>query len=146
MQLPSNSYSIITVTALRLRRALFQTTLNADRLLQILFHYRDQNRYALHGFAIMPEHIHVLLTPATNQTIERCAQCIKGGFSHAIRDQLLGDIWQPSFHQHRIRDAEDFRNQLTYIAQNPQRRRLQNHTYVHTKWLDQIDPIPSHLK
>jgi putative transposase len=73
----------------------------------------------------MPEHIHVLLTPAVDQTIERCAQCIKGGFSHAFS----------------LKPAEDFQNQLSYIAQNPTRRHMQNHRWVHTNYLNKIDPI-----
>jgi len=141
MQSPPNTYAITTVTAQR--RALLQSTINADLLLETLFRYRDQGRYELHGFAIMPEHIHVLLTPATDQTIERCAQYIKGGFSHAVPLKLPGGIWQPSFHQHRIRDAEDFQNQLIYIAQNPIRRHLQNHPYTHTNYPTKIDPIPT---
>jgi len=144
MHLQPNTYAITTVTAQR--RALFQNTRTADLLLETLFHYRDQGRYQLHGFAIMPEHIHTLLTPASDQTIERCAQCIKGGFSHTFRKEHPGTIWQPSFHQHRVRDAADFLNQLEYIAQNPIRRHLQDHPYVHTKWPNQTDPIPNHFQ
>ena len=143
MNSPRNTYAITTVT--NQRRALLQSTINADLLLKTLFQYRDKGRYQLHGFAIMPEHIHVLLTPTEDQTVERCAQCIKGGFSHALPLKLPGGIWQPSFHQHRIRDAEDFQNQLSYIAQNPTRRHLQNHPWVHTNYPDKLDPIPIHF-
>ena len=139
-----NTYAITTVTAQR--RALFQNTRTADLLLKTLFHYRDQGRYQLHAFAIMPEHIHALLTPASDQTIERYVQCIKGGFAHALPTKFPGAIWQPSFHQHRVRDAEDYLNQLDYIAQNPNRHHLQDHPYVHTKWPNQIDPIPKHFQ
>jgi putative transposase len=132
-----NTYAITTVTAQR--RALLQSTQNAELLLNTLFNYRDQHRFELHGFAIMPENIHILLTPAIDQTIERCAQCIKGGFSHALPIKPIGGVWQPSFHQHRIRDAEDFQNQLTYIAQNPTRRNLQNHLWTHTNHPTKID-------
>jgi REP element-mobilizing transposase RayT len=90
-----STYAITTVTAQR--RALFTRTSNADLLIEIIFHYRDQGRYALHGFAIMTEHIHILLIPAIGQTIERCAQCIKGGFSHALPQKFPVGVWQPSF-------------------------------------------------
>lgn len=76
------------------RHRLFQVTANAEFLLATLFRYRDQSRFLLHGFAIMPEHIHVLLTPA--ETIERAAQLIKGGYSFAMRKQRPGEIWQPA--------------------------------------------------
>jgi putative transposase len=144
MQPSHSTYAITTVTVQR--RALFQTTRNADLLLETLFHYRDQSRYELHGLAIMPEHIHVLLTPAIDQTIERCAQCIKGGFSHALPSKLPGGVWQPSFHQHRVRDAENFSHQLAYIVENPERRQLRNHPYVHTNWTNKLDPVPKHFR
>ncbi|SRR5258708_39983902 len=111
------TYALTTATYQR--RAILVRTENAELLLNTLFHYRDEGRYLLHGFAIMPEHVHVLLTPSDAQTIERCAQCVKGGFSHRIREQFRGEIWQQGFHEHRIRDAEDFENQLAYIAPTP---------------------------
>ena len=63
------TYALTTTTYQR--RALFVRTANAELLVKTLFHYRDQGRYQLHGFAIMPEHLHVLLTSSANQTIER---------------------------------------------------------------------------
>ena len=138
------TYSFTTVTYQR--RAILARAVNAELLLGTLFHYRDQGRYLLHGFAIMPEHLHVLLTPSDTQTIERCAQCIKGGFSHRIREQFKGEVWQAGFHEHRIRNAEDFENQRTYIAANPERRGLVNHTFVHTNFLGRLDPMPAFLR
>jgi putative transposase len=138
------TYALTTATYLR--RALFVRTENAQLLINTIFHYRDQGRYRLHGFAVMPEHLHVLLTPAPGQTIERCAQCIKGGFSHAVRNQFRGEIWQPGFHEHRIRDQQDFLNQLAYIAQNPGKRGLEDYEHVHTRFPERIDAMPEELK
>jgi putative transposase len=137
------TYALTTTTYQR--RALFVRTANAELLVKVLFHYRDQRRYRLHGFAVMPEHLHVLLTPSSNQTIERCAQCIKGGFSHEVRTQFAGEVWQPGFHEHRIRNEEDYRRQLDYIAANPERRRLIDYPFVHARFLDQLDTMPAHL-
>jgi len=132
-------------TATHQGRALLVRTANAELLVSTLFHYRDQGRYLLQGFVVMPEHLHVLLTPSASQTVERCAQCIKGGFSHSLRAQFGGEVWQAGFHEHRIRGAEDFRNQLGYIAANPNMRGLRGHALVHTHCLDQLDPMPDRL-
>jgi putative transposase len=137
------TYALTTSTYQR--RALFVVTKHAELLVRTLFHYREQGRYLLHGFVVMPEHLHVLLTPAEGQTIERCGQCIKGGFSHEVRKQFAGEIWQTGFHEHRIRDGEDFRRQLGYIAANPEKRRLGDYPFVHTRFLDQLDLTPAHL-
>lgn len=103
------------------RRRLFQVDRNALLLRETLFRYRDEKRYSLHPFVIMPDHIHLLLTPSGDQALERCAQCIKGGFSHAMRMETgyTGQIWQRSSYEHRIRDAEDYRQHCVYIAGNP---------------------------
>jgi putative transposase len=137
------TYALTTATFQR--RALFVVTANAELLVKTLFHYRDQGRYALHGFVVMPEHVHVLLTPSESQTVERCAQCIKGGFSHEVRAQFHGEVWQVGFHEHRIRDGEDFRRQLGYIAANPEKRGLIDWRFVHTRSNDRLDPMSTHL-
>ena len=136
------TYALTTVT--HQRRAILMPTANADLLVETLFHYRNAGRYRLHGFAVMPEHLHVLLTPADNQTIERCAQCIKGGFSHRLHSNF--PAWQPGFHEHRVRDEDDFHHQLAYIAANPSRRRLNDHLHVHTNFADRLDPMPLNLR
>jgi len=126
------------------RRAIFLRTANADLMLEILFRHRANHRYQLHAFAVMSDHIHVLLTPV--QDLSRCIQYIKGGFSHAVRHQFQAEVWHSGHFEHRIRNAEDFHNQQMYIAQNPMRRHLENYSYVHTRYPEQIDPMPSHLR
>ena len=77
----------------------------------------------------MPEHVHLLLTPANNVTLEHAIQLIKGGYSHAL-GSILGrkrEIWQRAFTDHRIRDGQDFRHHQNYIHQNPVERRLASH-------------------
>jgi putative transposase len=138
------TYALTTTTYQR--RALFVVTKHAELLVKTLFHYRDQGRYQLHGFAVMPEHLHVLLTPAPNQTIERCAQCIKGGFSHEVRAQFAGEVWQVGFHEHRIRDKEDFQRQLGYIAANPGKRGLVDWGFVHTLFWEGLDSMPGRFE
>ena len=138
------TYALTTTTYQR--RSIFVKTAHAELLLKTLFHYRDHGRYRLHGFAIMPEHLHVLLSPASDQTIERCAQCIKGGFSHELRAIYAGEVWQTGFHDHRIRNVEDYCNQLTYIAKNPERRGLADYAFVHSRFQALMDPMPAGLE
>ena len=138
-----NTYALTVVSCGR--RAIFVRTANAELLLHTLFKYRDAGRFAMHGFVIMPEHIHILLTPLGENTIERCVQLIKGGFSFAFRTQFPGEVWQSGYHDHRVRNREDFANQLQYIAENPVRRRLTEHLFVHTRFADRMDPMPKTL-
>src|SRR5882757_10741876 len=50
------------------RRRIFQRTANADLIMKTLSCYRKQGRFQLDGFVIMPDHIHVLITPAKRYT------------------------------------------------------------------------------
>ena len=45
------------------RRRLFQKPANAELFLDTLQHYRREGHYKLHAFVVMPDHIHLLLTP-----------------------------------------------------------------------------------
>jgi putative transposase len=46
------------------RRRLFQVAVNAELFLETLQHCRRDGHYKLHAFVVMPDHIHLLLTPA----------------------------------------------------------------------------------
>jgi putative transposase len=103
------------------RRRLFQHTPTAELLLDTLQHYRREGLYKLHAFVVMPDHIHLLLTP-TEITLERTLQLIKGGFSRRLASKL--PIWQRGFTDGRIRDRQDFATHRDYIHHNPVRSRL----------------------
>lgn len=134
----------ITISTFQQHRH-FQRTTNAELFIQRLFQHRDKGRFQLHGFVVMPDHVHVLITPAEDQSTAKCIQFIKGGYSFAVRNQSAGEIWHSGYHDHRIRDADDFRNQLLYIANNPTRKQYEDYPHVHTRYTDRIDPIPNHL-
>jgi putative transposase len=85
-----NTYAI-TVSTFQQHRH-FQKTANAELFIATLFRYRDQGRFQLHAFVVMPDHIYVLITPAIDQTTARCVQLIKGGYSFAAREQAAGQI------------------------------------------------------
>jgi putative transposase len=72
----------------------------------------------------MPEHIHLLLTPALDITIERAIQLIKGAYSHELGTIISrnSEIWQRGFTDHRIRNPQDFACHRNYIHQNPVER------------------------
>ncbi len=102
------------------RRRLFQVERNAELLVETLQHYRAEGHYKLHAFVVMPDHVHLLLTP--QETLERAVGLIKGGFSHRLASKL--PVWQRGFTDHRIRDAEDYSVRHRYIHQNPVTARL----------------------
>jgi putative transposase len=127
-----NTYAI-TISTFQQHRH-FQKTSNAELFIATLFRYRDQGRFQLHAFAIMPDHVHALITPAMDQSTARCVQLIKGGYSFAVREESTGQIWHSGHHEHRIHDAEDFQNQVLYIANNPARKSYLDYRHTHTNY------------
>jgi putative transposase len=93
--------------------------------LKTLYGYRRQGKFFLHAFVLMPEHVHLLLTPAEDVTLERVIQLVKGGHSRAFGLEFRsGEVWQRGFTDHRIRHAGDFISHRDYIHQNPVKRGL----------------------
>ena len=103
------------------RRRVFQVDRNAELFLETLQHYREHGRYLLHAFVVMPDHVHLLMTPR-EITLERAAGLIKGGFSHRLGS--TSPVWQRGFTDHRIRDRADFEVRKRYIHENPVRAKI----------------------
>src|ERR1051326_1004831 len=49
--------------------------------LEVFFDYRKQEKYSIHAFVLMPDHLHALLTPAEMLSLEKAMQFIQGGSS-----------------------------------------------------------------
>ena len=92
-------------------------------MMAMLAHYA-KNNFCLHAYVIMPDHLHLLITPY--ESVEKAVQLIKGGFSFRAKRELdwKFDIWQPGFTDHRVRDEEDWKRHLEYIRNNPIEARL----------------------
>jgi putative transposase len=108
-------------TATYNRRRLFQLPANAELFLETLQHYRREGHYKLHAFVVMPDHVHLILTPPAI-TLERAIGLVKGGFSHRLASKF--PVWQRGFTDHRLHDAEDREIRRTYLHQNPVRASL----------------------
>jgi len=104
------------------RQRLFHVERYAAPMRDTLQHYRGQKKFALHAFVIMPDHVHVLLTPAEDTSLERAIQLIKGGFSFRLRSKT--DVWERGHFGKRIQDRAAYHACTTYIEQNPVRARL----------------------
>jgi putative transposase len=114
----SNTYFVTSGTAGK--RFLFQADRMAALFLDTMFRYRQQGKFLLHEFVVMPDHFHVLLTPA-GISLERTVQLIKGGFSYRVKKERGSNIevWSRGYVDHRIRDENDYQQHVEYIRQNP---------------------------
>ncbi len=82
--------------------------------------HRDGTAYQLHAYVIMPNHVHLLVTP--NQSVSKTIQSLK---RHTAREanRLLGltgqTFWQDESYDHLVRNATEFERITKYIDQNP---------------------------
>ncbi len=108
------------------KRNMLQSDRSAGLFLRVLYGYRDQGKFRLHEFVVMPDHFHLLLTVDCDLTIERAVQFIKGGFAFRAGRELgfRAPVWQRGFSDLRIRDWEAFQKVSEYIRNNPVKRRL----------------------
>ncbi len=124
----------------------------ARLLVDVLAENRQKRRLLLHDFVIMPNHFHLLLTPAADIPLEKALQFIKGGFSYRAKREVhfAFEIWQPGFVNHRIRDAQDYNNHHIYIWANPVKAGLSARPELFV-WSSaslgiEVDPPPPGLK
>jgi putative transposase len=147
----NTGYSAYFITASTFQKeSLFQSQRMADLFVKVLFDYRDQKKYLLHEFVLMPNHFHLLITPL--QSLERALQLIKGGFSYRAKKELGfgGEIWEKSFYDRRVRDMEDYFAYRHYIRQNPVKRGLieaeAEYPYSSARREFVMDKVPQRLK
>jgi putative transposase len=106
-------------------------------MVQIILRYRQHSQYLLHGFVVLPDHMQLILTPT--DTLERAIQCLKGGFSFAIRDQIQEEIWEQGYEEHCILDADDYEAERRNIATHAL---CCNYPFIHLRYAEHIDAWP----
>jgi putative transposase len=85
----------------------------------------------------MPNHVHVLFSPAGTEPVERTIGAWKGVSARAIHQRLGGGgrLWQAESWDTLIRSMAHFAACRRYVADNPSRARLSSADYA--LWLDE---------
>ena len=95
-------------------------------------------QWLLHGAVVMPDHVHMLLTPQPVNRFSRgagaptrdprwisLAEIVKGIKSvtarkiNHLRGRQRGSIWQDEYYDRSVRDRADFEVKLRYLMPNP---------------------------
>ncbi len=85
-----------------------------------LLHF-EGDRYRLHAWTIMPNHVHTMFTPAAGHSVADILHAWKG-FTGRRANALLdrsGPFWQRDYFDRLVRDERHFANALAYIEANP---------------------------
>jgi putative transposase len=127
------------------RRRLFQVEANAELMVQTLSDYRKQGRFAMRAVVIMPDHVHALITPATDVALEKAIQLMKGGFSFRLKSR--SEIWARGHFDKRVPDRAAYDACVTYIHRNPVVARLVEtegqYPFSSAGAMGEVDPVPA---
>jgi REP element-mobilizing transposase RayT len=85
-----------------------------------LLHF-DGSRYRLHAWVIMPNHVHVVITPKADAAIPRIVASWKSYTATGANALLLrsGPFWQEDYFDRFIRDERHFAAAIRYVEHNP---------------------------
>jgi len=117
----SSKRTFFVTTKTSMGRMHLQSERNAMLLVDVLRSCVAAREIYLHDFVVMPDHVHLLMTPDTGMSIEKAMQLIKGRFSYRLKKEFgyLGEVWQRGFSEKRIDDEQGFLRCQGYIAENP---------------------------
>ena len=92
----------------------------------------DGQRYALGDFVVMPNHRHVLVTPAPDHELSDIVRSWKTFTARQINGLLgrTGAFWQAETYDHIVRDEEQLAHYRRYIADNPAKANLRAGEYL----------------
>jgi REP element-mobilizing transposase RayT len=81
----------------------------------------DGERYRLHAYVVMPNHVHVLFTPAEGRSVGRILQSWKGFTARMVNAALgrEGTLWEKESWDRFIRTRLHFERTVAYIKGNP---------------------------
>jgi putative transposase len=102
-------------------RPIFQVSRLAELFIETLLDYRRSGYYKLHAYLVMPDHVHLLISPES-LPLDQAVCLIQKGFAHRIG--MKETLWQERFVAHSIRSLRDLETVRTYLHQTPVRVHL----------------------
>jgi len=82
----------------------------------------DGQRYELHAWVVMPNHVHVIVCPMPGHTLSGILHSWKSFASHEINKRLSQKVvpfWQNESYEHLIRDDDELHRCCQYTLMNP---------------------------
>ena len=98
------------------------TIIERDHVAASLQHF-NHTRYELFAYVVMNDHVHVVVQPLGDFTLERIVHDWKSFSTVCMqRGHRRGRIWQREYYDRIIRDDTEFAAKIEYILSNPTER------------------------
>ena len=104
----------------------------AARIVAETLHHFHGERYHMHAFVVMPNHVHALFTLSPEWGLPKVLKSWKGYSARMInkREERTGSFWQAENWDRLIRDEGHFARVGRYIRNNPEKAGLPNEEFV----------------
>ena len=91
------------------------------QIVEEVLRHDDGTKYRLEDFIVMPNHVHVLVSPLGRHTLSEITQAWKSTAAHRINKLLgrSGTFWQKESFDHIVRSAEQAQKFREYVQENP---------------------------
>ena len=107
------------------RRKIFARAEAAEIARNQILAFRHAGWYWLHAYAVMPNHVHLLLRLVdTGRRLGRTIGMLKSAILYRARGIGIEFSWQSDFVDHVVREHEDASEIVEYILRNPERAGL----------------------
>ncbi len=94
--------------------------------------YFHGNRYRLHAWCIMPNHVHVILRLIPGWSLDKVSHSLKS-FTAKEANKILGrkgSFWQREYYDHIVRNEDEYWRIMEYVLGNPQAAGLEDWPWV----------------
>lgn len=122
---------------------------------QVLRHclYDHGTKVRVHGVAVMPDHVHMVLTPlwdakGCSYSLAEITNGIKGASAHTVNRVLgrKGPVWQEESFDRVLRCDEAIKAKVEYICANPIRKGLcktiDEYPWLWREWIEGVAQPP----
>jgi len=111
--------------------------------------YDHRRKLDMHGFVVMPDHVHLIFTPRVDSAgatfgLAEILHGLKGASAHSINKRLRrrGRVWQDESWDHMLRHDESVETKVQYICENPVRsglvQRVEDYPWLWREWVDDV--------
>jgi len=98
------------------KRPIFDTLEPRTTFCEILEETRDKYRFEVHGYVVMPTHIHLLLSEPPEHSLSTAIQVIKQRFA---RTRIEKEVWEARYYDFNVFTERKRIEKLAYIHNNP---------------------------
>ncbi len=119
-----------------------------DLLRQAFVMSKTRYDYCLDAIVILPDHLHMIITPQNPQEYPKIITYIKRNFVYGLNDEVKdfaktnisssnyrrqhSGIWQDRYYEHTIRNKKDWDEKIEYLRTNPIKHRGLTSLEVHS--------------